>query len=68
MTTEEFARAVEFYAESLHYRYHHGPGTGLTGLIEPRWVDLDPEVRDRWRYRARALLFESEAFIKKDIR
>ena len=68
MKTEEFARSVEFYAERLHYRYNHGPGTGLKGLLEPRWIEMPPNIRDQWRHQARALFFESEVFIKKDIR
>jgi hypothetical protein len=64
MTTEVFAHKVEFYAQSLHYQYNFGPGTGLTGILEPRWLELSNGERNKWRRQARDLLLQSEKFIQ----
>jgi hypothetical protein len=64
MTTEVFAHKVEFYAQSLHYQHTFGPGTGLTGILEPRWLELSNGERNSWRAKARDLLLQSEKFIQ----
>ena len=63
MNEAESALAVERYAEHLHHQHYHGPNTGLSGLIEPRWIDLDPAIRGEWRARALNLLRECEEYM-----
>lgn len=64
MTYDEFAHKVEFYAHSLHHEHYFGPGTGLAGIMEPRWADTDNETRNKWRCKARDLMLQSEKFIQ----
>lgn len=57
--------AVERYAQLLHYEHFYGPGSGLNGLTEQRWLNSTEHTRNIWRDAANKMLVECHAFLEK---